>query len=815
MSHVETRNCFEERPGRVAREMRDSAGASERVQNPVYHLSISWPEEDGTTTQERVDAMKEVLEDIGLGDRQALIVEHDDGKNHVHAMVNRVQHDPYAEDFGTAWDDGHDWERIEHSLREIERDRGWREVPGKMSENHPKKREEIGDAMTRGQRKYTERTGELPVFKKAQIRAGETFSHAEVWDELDETLRRNDLKVELKGGGGIVRDLETGNACKLSSVGKEYSLGKLEQRFGETYDEYLERREEVAEQPVAQEPAVGREPGQRAEGRPEGRSGQAGRPDRGGEAEGQERREAAGRAGGSQERDGGAGGGDQDGEGESRPAPAEAEPITDEAGQDSEPARGGNEPNSAVQGDLEAERGSPGGDRRDQGHDEKHGGVPDGPGGSGNHGRDADSVEPLELRGADLIAESEETSLPPGEPITTEMSVPDQKETARRWAQAQVGQVSQVRVDRDITEIPTPELEGYMEDLRQQREAAQNVRNELKGVRREMGENPIGLRRRRVALLEIREASGRFRSRIEEQISQRPEEERELREALMTVKFKRPSGIRAEDVERARALLKADRLRSQIRRGGTKRGARQEGREILDEVDGRMEEYGLEEPLQKIKGGWTRSDEKEWFGEAGTEVLKAERNAGKAVLPEHRRTHRRKIYRERVEEALRSLSEKERERVRGELMKGRGERKEELRRIEKKVQREERAQDAEEPVVRALKRASQMEGESPVRRAEALDEAEGRFREIEEPVRTQVRERLDPGLEEKLEEALRPARQSASELRAGMRSENKSEGPGGTRDKGQSTTENQNSEGENQNGDSGKRRGGGRGGISR
>ena len=298
VNYVETRNTFErsERPDRVAQEMKDAAAASERVEKPAYHLHISWPEEDRTTEAERLEAMEEVLEDIGLGDRQALIVEHDDGKPHVHAVHHRVQHDPTKEGHGTAWDTGHDWQKIEASLRRIERDRGWRQVPGKMAET-PGQDQEPEEAWTSGQMQYFKRTGDLPLVEEVKVQAGEDCEEAESWDELDRALREKGLKVERKGRGGVVRDAVTEEAVKLSSVGREYSLGKLEDRFDEQYAGYLERREKLAERPFQQ--------GSSREQRGKGPARAAKRPNRSGEAEGPERGGAEEGTGGGAERDGG------------------------------------------------------------------------------------------------------------------------------------------------------------------------------------------------------------------------------------------------------------------------------------------------------------------------------------------------------------------------------------------------------------------------------------------------------------------------------------------------------------------------------
>jgi hypothetical protein len=384
VNYTETRNCFErsERPDRVAQEMKDAAAASERVEKPVYHLHVSWPKEDQTTQAERLEAMEEVLEDLGLDDRQALIVEHDDAKPHVHAMVNRVQHDPRAEDYGTAWSRWNDWQKIEASLRRIEHERGWREVPGKKAVT-PHIDGEPGESLTDGQFQYFKRTGELPLVEEVKVQAGADFETAESWDDLDKSLREKGLKVERKGRGGVVRDAITDDAVKLSSVGREYSLGKLEDRFDEQFSEYLERREEVDEQPFQQESKRERE-------RPARAPGPA---DRGADAEGRGRREAAEGASRSPERH----------EDPERPNRGAAEDVESGSVQRERPSGRSEGASSTSREDAGSERSGAGADRGSSEQPADASARDDGF--SGGDGRDAgpgsSDIDPLDIRGAD------------------------------------------------------------------------------------------------------------------------------------------------------------------------------------------------------------------------------------------------------------------------------------------------------------------------------------------------------------------------------------------------------------------------------
>lgn len=247
VGYVETRNVFEpeDRPVQVAEEMEDAAAASGRVEKPVYHLSISFPVEDETGPEGRLEVTEEVLGDLGLGDHQAMIVEHQDESHpHVHVMVNRVQHRPEAKGYGKAWQGSYDWQQIEESLRRIERERGWRQVPGYHA--RPEGAKKPSPALTTGEIHQYKRTGQLPFGDVVAEVAGHHFEEATSWRELEKRLREHGIWVEAKGRGGVVTD---GNeTCKLSDVGRDYSRYKLEEKFDQTHAEYREQRKQRGRQ---------------------------------------------------------------------------------------------------------------------------------------------------------------------------------------------------------------------------------------------------------------------------------------------------------------------------------------------------------------------------------------------------------------------------------------------------------------------------------------------------------------------------------------------------------------------------------------
>ncbi|MCS4201913.1 relaxase/mobilization nuclease domain-containing protein [Salinibacter ruber] len=314
VGHVKTRNVVSEAGDieSIVKEMEAGAAASEKVEKPVYHISISWPDEDYTTQQERIAATERVLEEIGLGGHQALIVEHREGKAHTHAMVNRVQHSPFEEDYGTAWETWEAWKKTEASLRRIEKEEGWRQVPGQNAPTPGLEKEPGGEALTFGQMQYYRRTGDPPLEEQVRTDLEFCLKRAEQgeigWKQLDRELQKRDYRIERRGSGGVVRDEESGQAVALSSVGREYSMPRLEQSIGREYSEYLEqpdlhdeRLEGLDDEPAGDEPA-GRQGGQSGREQPE--QGQP-RPAQQAEKAGRQREEQSSRGEGTEKRAGG------------------------------------------------------------------------------------------------------------------------------------------------------------------------------------------------------------------------------------------------------------------------------------------------------------------------------------------------------------------------------------------------------------------------------------------------------------------------------------------------------------------------------
>lgn len=111
-------------------------GASpSRTKQPVYHLSVSWDKNDGATAAQMEETAQRLLNKLKLQEHQVLCVRHTDAEHpHIHVIANRVH--PDHGEIGPdgkkiyVWAGWKDYERVERELRKMEKEHGWRQVPG-------------------------------------------------------------------------------------------------------------------------------------------------------------------------------------------------------------------------------------------------------------------------------------------------------------------------------------------------------------------------------------------------------------------------------------------------------------------------------------------------------------------------------------------------------------------------------------------------------------------------------------------------------------------------------------------------------------
>lgn len=170
------------------------------------------------------------LDDLDLSDHQAVIVCHNDTDHpHLHVLVNRVHPET-----GKAWPKWRYKTRLERSLKTQERELGIREVPGRLSRKlslgeRLKKRASGGLDINALKQWGKEKVASLRGFIRPH------FDGASSWNDLEERVGEDGLRIHAKGQGLIFSDGQS--YAKLSQLGgRKHRLGSLEARFGSWKD---------------------------------------------------------------------------------------------------------------------------------------------------------------------------------------------------------------------------------------------------------------------------------------------------------------------------------------------------------------------------------------------------------------------------------------------------------------------------------------------------------------------------------------------------------------------------------------------------
>ncbi|REL33002.1 hypothetical protein DYD21_14400 [Rhodohalobacter sp. SW132] len=234
----------------VIQDMEFIAGQSQRVQAPAYHVSVSWGKTDAPSKEQMLEVADRIIKELKLENNQALIVAHKDTDHkHMHIAFNRVEMDHFK-----AVDRWGDRNRLRSLLKEIEIEKGWEQTP--LEADGPTQ-------LSINERKLTVRVNEAlagigiddPNYKTVRERALELrneLSRQTDWKSFDDTLAGKGLWAEKKGAGMVITD--GAMRIKASSLGRSFGKGGLEKRFGQSFDEYVQRRElKIELKPALQE----------------------------------------------------------------------------------------------------------------------------------------------------------------------------------------------------------------------------------------------------------------------------------------------------------------------------------------------------------------------------------------------------------------------------------------------------------------------------------------------------------------------------------------------------------------------------------
>ncbi|HEV3459847.1 MAG TPA: AAA family ATPase [Thermoanaerobaculia bacterium] len=217
-------------PAQAAQLMRAYASEHPRTDKPVYHFGLSLYPGEQLSREQWDQAVDRVLQRMGLGRHQALVIAHrDTEKQHVHIVVNRVGPD------GRAWSTRRDMVRARDAVRRIEADfglirTGARDLP-------------IPE-LTSGAYHQALRTGQQPLADRVREQAATAFTEAAGWRDLEARLAARGFRLEpaARGSGLLVTDGT--RSASLSRVDRSLSGPKLARRYGQTFRDHRQAHPE-------------------------------------------------------------------------------------------------------------------------------------------------------------------------------------------------------------------------------------------------------------------------------------------------------------------------------------------------------------------------------------------------------------------------------------------------------------------------------------------------------------------------------------------------------------------------------------------
>lgn len=234
---VELRNLASRDAERAWVEMEATASGNPRVKKPVFHVVLSPAPGDKLGERDWKRLADRVLGELGLGEHQVLVALHRDTDHpHLHLAVNRVH--PVT---GKAWSAWRSKTRLEMILRGVERDWGLRVVPGRLA---GAQREEVErhspSPLSAGEQAVVHQRASEPQVVAWRRELAGAFREAESWSDLAARLQVNGVHLVARGRGLVVSDGEV--LVKASRLDREFSRGRLEARFGQTFGEWRKDR---------------------------------------------------------------------------------------------------------------------------------------------------------------------------------------------------------------------------------------------------------------------------------------------------------------------------------------------------------------------------------------------------------------------------------------------------------------------------------------------------------------------------------------------------------------------------------------------
>ncbi|GGM25746.1 hypothetical protein GCM10009425_40600 [Pseudomonas asuensis] len=225
--------------------MKAVAAQNARVDDPVYHVILSWPSHESPSDSQAFACGLHAVKAVGMEGHQYVFAIHRDTDNvHLHIAVNRVNPDS----FNAVYPD-RDYFKLDRAMRELEIKYGWTHDNGPHAVFERGGKKVIDWASTKFDSK-----GKIPTKAADMERYGaeeSLFSYARAeprkaltaalknsdltWQQLHDVLAKYGLALKEKGQGFAIYDLfnDKTTPIKASDMHEQLSKSRLLKRLGD------------------------------------------------------------------------------------------------------------------------------------------------------------------------------------------------------------------------------------------------------------------------------------------------------------------------------------------------------------------------------------------------------------------------------------------------------------------------------------------------------------------------------------------------------------------------------------------------------
>lgn len=237
VGYVAVTNCHADRPDVAITEVLNTQAQNTRSgADKTYHLIVSFRpgEQPDDATLKAIEAR--ICEGLGFGEHQRVSAVHHDTDNlHIHIAINKIHPTRYTilEPFNAYHTLGQLCEKLE---REYGLERDNHQGNKLVSESRAQDMERHAGVES------------LQGWVKRECAAD--MQAAQSWEALHQVMRDNGLELRERGNGFVIQAAD-GLAVKASSIGREFSKAKLEERLG-TFEPSAEHLERATQRPRKQ-----------------------------------------------------------------------------------------------------------------------------------------------------------------------------------------------------------------------------------------------------------------------------------------------------------------------------------------------------------------------------------------------------------------------------------------------------------------------------------------------------------------------------------------------------------------------------------